>query len=235
VSTVAPSIRVPERAKVKVPRWVRAVLLLTPLAAVAVGYVLVFFLVSPRAANQALLAGATFLTFIGPSVIFTATEFDALGTWPVAAVVACFSVLTAFFYTYNLDLIERLPKVGVWLRRVSINTRKTLSQRPWIRRWTTVGVGFFVLLPLPGSGTLGGSLMGRLVGLTPRATFGAVGIAGVLVAYVYAELGKQIEHLPLWVRLCGAAVLFVILALLGRWLARQGRANGAKKAPARAK
>ena len=229
MSSVAPSIKVPECAKVHAGPWGRAALVLTPLAVAALGYLLVLVFASPRAANQSLLAGGIFLTFVGPSVIFLAKEFDALGTWPLAGVVAYFSVLTAFFYAFNLDVLERLPKVGVWLRRVSINTRRTLSGRPWIRRWATVGVGMFVLMPLPGSGTLGGSLMGRLVGLTPRATFGAVAIAGILVSAAYARLGKTVEDLPLWIRISGGLVLCVTLALVGRWLVRQGRANGAKK------
>jgi uncharacterized membrane protein len=230
VSNVSPPIQVPKCAKVQAGPWGRAALLLAPVAVAAIGYVLVLVFASPRAANQALLAGGIFLTFVGPSVIFGAAGFDALGTWQVVAVVGVFSVLTAFFYAYNLDLLERVPKVGVWLRRVSVSTRRTLSERPWIRRWATLGVGFFVLLPLPGSGTLGGSLMGRLVGLTPRATFGAVAGAGLLVSLAYGGFGVAIHDLPMWIQIAGGAVFFVALMLVGRWLVGQGRRNKARAA-----
>lgn len=231
MSHVAPPIKVPEQAKVHAGPWGRAGLLLLPVAAAAVGYLLVLLLASPRAANQALLVGGIFLTFVGPSVIFGAAGFDALGTWQVAAVVASFSVLTAFFYAYNLDLLERVPKVGVWLRRVSISTRRTLTARPWIRRWATFGVGFFVLLPLPGSGTLGGSLMGRLVGLSPRATFGAVGVAGILVSIAYGGFGQAIHELPMALQCTIAGTFLVAMLLVGRWLVKQGRGHAHHKAP----
>jgi uncharacterized membrane protein len=233
-STVQAPPQAPRNAHDPAGRWGRAALVLAPLLAAAAGYLLVLVFASPRAANQALLAGAIFLTVVGPSVIFGAAGFDALGTWQVVAVVAFFSLLTSFFYAFNLDLLERIPKLGGWLRRVRLNTRRTLSERPWIRRWATFGVGFFVLLPLPGSGTLGGSLMGRLVGLTPRATFGAVGGAGVLVSVAYGGFGVAIRDLPMWVQCSIGGVMIVALAFVGRWLVRQGRRDGGKTpAPAR--
>jgi uncharacterized membrane protein len=220
-----PAVKICEKAKVHAGPWGRAALLLGPVAAAGVGYGLLFLFAGPRAANQALLVGGIFLTFVGPTVIFGSARFDALSTWPVVAVVAVFSCLTAFFYAYNLDLFERVPKVGTWLRRVTLRTRKTLSARPWIRRWATIGVGFFVLLPLPGSGTLGGALMGRLVGLTPFATFGAVSVAGVLVAAAYGGLGTAIYDLPFPVQVAGGLGFLVAVTLFGRWLMRQGHSG----------
>jgi uncharacterized membrane protein len=222
-----PTTRVCAAARVNAGPWGRAALLLGPILAVGVGYALLAVFGGVRLANQVLMIGALFLTFVGPTVIFGSSEFDMLSTWPVVGVVSIFSCLTAFFYAYNLDLLERLPKLGNLFRRASLNTRKTLSGRPWIRRWATFGVGFFVLLPLPGSGTLGGALMGRLVGLTPLASFGAVSVAGIVVAVCYGCFGAAIYHLPLWVKIVGAIVFVVGLALLGRWLFRQGKTTPA--------
>jgi uncharacterized membrane protein len=199
------------------------VLLFAPLAALALGYALVWLFAGPRCANQALLVGAIFLTFVGPSVIFGSSQFDALSPWQVAASVAVFSCLTAFFYAYNLDLLERVPKVGVWLRRARSGARKSLTGHPWIRRWTIFGVGCFIVLPLPGSGTLGGSLVARLVGLTPFVSFVTVSVAGAIVAGLYGVFGAAVRDLPLWIQATGAVVVLVAFALLGRWLVRQGR------------
>jgi uncharacterized membrane protein len=223
-----PTTVVSAAARVKAGPWGRTALLLGPVLAVALGYTLLAAFGGFRLANQVLLIGALFLTFVGPTVIFGSSEFDMLSTWPVVGVVSVFSCLTAFFYAYNLDLLERVPKVGVLFRRASLSARKTLSARPWIRRWATFGVGFFVLLPLPGSGTLGGALMGRLVGLTPLASFGAVSVAGVVVAVCYGCFGRLIDDLPLGVKIAGALGFLIGLTLLGRWLFRQGRADSGK-------
>ena len=224
MSTEAPPItRVCATAKVHAGPVGRTALLLGPVLAVGLGYALLALFGSVRLANQVLLIGGLFLTFVGPTVIFGSSEFDMLSTWPVVGVVCVFSCLTAFFYAFNLDLLERLPKVGVLFRRASLSARKTLSARPWIRRWAIFGVGFFVLLPLPGSGTLGGALMGRLVGLTPLASFAAVSVAGIVVAVCYGCFGAAIYDLPLWVKIVGALGFLVGLTLLGRWLFRQAK------------
>lgn len=222
-SLAASPSSVPTAARVKIGAWSRSALLLAPLVLLAAGYVLVWILAGHRCANQALLVGAIFLTFVGPSVIFGSSQFDSLSAWHVAASVAVFSCLTAFFYGYNLDLLERLPKIGAWLRRARLGARKSLAGHPWIRRWTIFGVGFFIVLPLPGSGTLGGSLVARLVGLTPFVSFVTVSIAGVIVAALYGLFGAAVHDLPLWLQATGAAVLLLAFTLLGRWLVRQGR------------
>lgn len=94
--------------------------------------------------------------------------------------------------------------------------------RPWIRRWAVVGVALFVVTPLPGSGALGGSLMGRITGVSKKATLVAVMIAGVIVASIYAmaagELqlaGDRLEQFaPPWVRLAVALVMVVVVLFL---------------------
>jgi uncharacterized membrane protein len=209
---------------------------------VGVGWCLTALLDSVSIANQALLAGALFMTFIGPAIVFGpavvgASGFESLSTWGITAVAAVFTVLSAFFYTYNLDLLERLPKLGPRLRHLRANTRRTLEERPWIRRWATFGVGFFVFLPIPGSGTLGGSLMGRLVGLTRLATFAAVTVAGLVVTGLYGLLGEELRlfgerhALTTPVKVAGALGLVLLFVLLGRWIARQGkRADAAGRA-----
>lgn len=212
----------------------RLVLVLGPVAVVFATWWLLGLWASPSAANEALAAGGIFLTFVGPSVIFGPAvvgqgAFEHLTTWDLVAVTAFFSLATAFFYSFNMDLLERLPKVGPWLGRARRGMRRTLVAKPWIKRWALLGVGFFVVLPLPGSGTLGGSIMGRLVGLSRTASFLAVGLGGVLVCMLYGYFGERLRvfgeahQLPLAVKVAGALVFVVLLSLLGRWLAGQGR------------
>ncbi len=227
---------VPPPEHVPATRLERALLLLGPLAVVlAVWWVLGLF-TGRTIANEALAAGGIFLTFIGPSVIFgpavVGTDaFAHLTTWDLVGVTGFFSLATAFFYSFNLDLIERLPRVGPALHRGRESMRRTLAAKPWIRRWAIFGVGFFVILPLPGSGTLGGSIMGRLAGLSRTASFLAVGLGGVVVCLLYGWGGESFrrfadEHrLGLPVKIAVAALFLTVLALIGRWLARQGRAS----------
>ena len=91
---------------------------------------------------------------------------------------------------------------------------------PWIRRWASLGVGFFVVTPLPGSGVLGGCIIGRVVGLTRWQTFLTVTTANVVVSVLYAwgaqALGAWMaaNDMPLMQRLALFAGGILLLFLL---------------------
>lgn len=236
----APPGPVPLPPVERVPtRWTQRLALLLGPVLVVLGTWWVLGLWSGRTiANEALAAGGIFLTFIGPSVIFGpavvgTNAFEHLTTWDLVAVTAFFSMATAFFYSFNMDLLERLPRLGPWLARARRSMRRTLAAKPWIKRWAIFGVGFFVVLPLPGSGTLGGSIMGRLAGLSRTASFLSVGLGGVMVCVLYGYFGERLRvfgeenQLPLWAKVGGALAFVGVLALLGRWLARQGNGTAA--------
>lgn len=190
-----------------------------------------------RAMNEMLIAAGVSLFGAGTTVVFGKAALGDqvidlhLGTWHLAYVVMYVNAASAFFYAYNLDLLQKVPKVGPYMRRARANAVTMLRQRPWIRRWAVVGVGLFVITPLPGSGALGGALMGRIVGVSKRATLVSVSIAGVLVATAYAKLARELEDAlnrlerfaPAWVRvgvfLLFAVVMIWLMAKLVRWFA----------------
>ncbi|MDA1194020.1 MAG: small multi-drug export protein [Planctomycetota bacterium] len=200
----------------------------------------VIYLVADRwTVHQVWITGLVSLLGAGTTVVFgeAALGEDSfhlhLGTWELAYVVMYVNTVSGWFYTYNLDLLQRVPRIGPWLRRARRNARIMLQQRPWIRRWAMVGVCLFVVTPLPGSGALGGSLVGRLVGISKRATVVAVALAGVAVSSLYALLASELKLVldrverfaPPWVRLAVfllvAIVLIWLMTRLVRWLASQ--------------
>ena len=216
-------------------RFGRAALVLAPLALVGLAWWLVGVFVSRPIANEALAAGGVFLTFVGPSVIFGpaivgTNVFENLTTWDLVAVTAFFTCATAFLYSYNIDLLERLPGIGPRMRTARASMEHTLRARPWIRRFALLGVGFFVLLPLPGSGSLGGSILGRLIGLSRLGAFAAVSVGGGLVCLAYGAFGEtfrrfgEANRLSTPVKIAGAAAFLLVLVVIGRLVGRRLRA-----------
>ena len=217
--------------------WRRAAYVLGPPALTAALVGLVYLAAGAWVMNEVLVAGGLSLFGAGTTVVFGEAALGdttynlRLSTWHLAYIVMYVNAVSAWFYTYNLDLLQRLPKVGPQLRRSRMNATATLQHRPWIRRWAVIGVGLFVITPLPGSGALGGSLMGRIVGVSKRATFLAVAIAGVIVSSGYALLAGQLkaqldrleQYTPFWVRiavfLLFAVVVIWLMAKLVRWFA----------------
>lgn len=190
-------------------------------------------------AIQVITAVGASLTFVGPAIILGPAVIGpgalpqiTLSSWQLAWIIAYNSVLMAFVYAYNLDLFERIPKIGDFFRRVRLGAAETLKGHKWIRRLATVGIVVFVILPLPGSGSLGGSIIGRLIGLGPRRTFIATAAAGVLVAFGYGYFG---ETLKAWLDAnqigTGLRVAGLLASLLILWFAVKLLKSLAAKAP----
>ncbi len=217
--------------------WLRVLYMLGPFAATAAVLGLVYLFAGLWTLNEVWITGTVSLLGAGTTVIFgkaalgDATFDLQLGTWQLAYIVMYVNAVSTFFYTYNLDLLQRVPKVGPTLRRARRNAAVMLKRRPWIRRWAVVGVGLFVITPLPGSGALGGALVGRIVGVSKRATFISVSIAGVVVSIAYALLAEELKQAldrleqftPPWVRVAvfvlAAIVMVYVMTKLVRWLA----------------
>lgn len=117
---------------------------------------------------------------------------------------------------------ERLPLAGRALAEAHARAGDTLRDYPGLRRLAVWGITVLVFLPIPGSGAVTGTLVGRLVGLSRMATFGSVaggaGAAVLTYAAVAVYLGTQWEWLltdPLVLALCVLAlVAFCWLAWL---------------------
>jgi len=167
----------------------------------------------------------------GIDLPFLAQPFEIhLGTWQIAAWLIYLNMAAAFLYAYNLDLLERVPVIGPYLHRARLNATIALNEHKWIRRLAGVGVVFFVLLPGPGSGQLGGCFIGRVLGLKRRTIFLVVSLAGALVCVLYAVFGQYIKgvlddaDVGPWIRIGTALLLVVVFALLVkllRYLVRQ--------------
>ena len=172
---------------------------------------------------------------LGPAVL-NGAALAHLSTWDLVWLVVFLNAGTAFFYAFNLDLLERAPGIGPRLVRERHAAVATLALRPWIRRWATFGVGLFVLSPLPGSGTLGGSIVGRLIGLSRVRSFLVSTLASAAAAMIYGAFGDRLRawanahSLSTPVRVAGLLVLLGIAWALWKWVSRMYRGSGPAEA-----
>jgi hypothetical protein len=205
-----------------------------PFAFLIAGYVLAGVVAGWGFANSLLTVGGLAFFGLGTSVILGPAAWgpDVLkdvSTGDATLVVMWMSAATAFLFSYNLDLLHKLPVVGPWLGRARKGAVEQLAGRPWIRRWAAAGVGFFVFLPLPASGTIGGAIMGRLLGLPRFPCFLAVALGSLLAASLYwiggASLARwtQEHDVPAWARVAMVLGVLVLVGLLGRFAIRAAK------------
>lgn len=211
---------------------------LGPAALTGVLLLLVWFVAGGPYARNVSIAGLASLAGLGTSIVLGEAvlkvfnvqllKISGLGTWDLAFVAMWVNAASAFWYVFNLDLLERVPKVGPALARMREDASLTVAQRPWIRRLSTVGVGLFVLSPLPGSGSLGGAIIGRMLALGRVATFLTIALSGVVVCAAYAasvhKLQRQLDavlHIPMWIKIGILLVALFVLFSFFRWLHRR--------------
>ncbi len=137
----------------------------------------------------------------------------ALGVpwWLMAATLAVLDVLTALFMILNFPLVLRFPYLGPWIARFLASGTEFMDKRPWLTRWRVLGVAFFVMLPLQGTGGVGATLVGMMVGLSPGEILLAVGIGGSIEALAFALGSEIIWNLILENLFLGLAVAFIVI------------------------
>lgn len=96
--------------------------------------------------------------------------------------VFCMDTLTVCFLVFHLGFLFRLPTMGKKLQMVADNGHMILESQPWMRRATFIGLVVFVAVPLAMTGSVGGSILGRLLGMSRTATFVGVLLGNLLGA-----------------------------------------------------
>lgn len=171
-------------------------------------------------------AVATFF-FFGRFVILGGTDVPGPHEEHVASfltrgelflMVVWMDVSIAMIFVYHASFIYRIPFVGPRLLRLVEDGQFILAHQPWIRRATFVGLVAFVFFPLAATGAVGGSIFGRLLGMTRRATFLAILLGSVLgcgAMYVGAGvINRYLDRDNPWLTVGGIAVVVGIIVIL---------------------
>lgn len=177
------------------------------------------------ATKLATTAVVTFFVF-GKFVILGGTDGDReldsiqrfLTTEELFVLVVYMDLATACIVTFHLGFLFGLPFVGPRLNLLASDGRFIMQSNRWLRRATFIGLVAFVIFPLAATGSVGASILGRLLGMTRRATFAGIALGSVLgCAAMY--LGGELLHRHLdrdnpWLVIGGIVVLAVVVWLL---------------------
>jgi uncharacterized membrane protein len=172
-------------------RFVRLVgtLMGTSLVAMA----LLVLLRSPGVLGLVVVAlGALFLSKL--AILGGGLDGNPFGPWELAALSSLLDLWLSCAALAGVAGLEHLPLVGRLLRDARARAEAALRRYPGLRRLAVWGVGLLVFLPLPGSGSVTGSFVGRLVGLSRPQTFGAVAVGAVFACVVYAAVATLLDR-----------------------------------------
>jgi hypothetical protein len=105
-------------------------------------------------------------------------------------------LVTAVLLVYHAGFLFRIPFFGPRMLALVDDGQFILDRHPWMRRATFVGLVAFVTMPLAATGSVGGSIFGRLLGLSRRATLTAIMLGSVIgggITYFFADLIARIS------------------------------------------
>ena len=161
--------------------------------AIAFAFFLLCFLIIP-AESAWILGGLMILYFIPPAGKESIIPLGiALGIpwWLMAMALALLDVVTGLFMILNFGIALRIPYLGPWISRFIASGNDFMRERPWLARWRTLGVAFFVFLPFQGTGGVGATIVGMMVGLSPGMILLAIALGGSLECLMFA-LGSEL-------------------------------------------
>lgn len=134
-----------------------------------------------------------FLSIPGKFVIFSGLSSGSpLGPWGLALLGLAADVSLTLTLAVLLAPLGRLRGLGPWLKSAHDRAATTLATYPRLKRMAFWGVALFVFLPLPGTGCIGGTFAGQLLGLTRTATVVAILLASILALIVFAALANYV-------------------------------------------
>ena len=196
-----------------------------PFFATLAGFLVMFLTIPTR--DFLLVSQLMFLYFVPPfgkGTVIPLGIAAGVNPWVLAAATAFVDIMVGIFLAWNFDLARRIPFVGGAIRRAQAKGHEILEQRPWVGRIAFVGILLFVMFPFQGSGSVGGTLLGRAMGMEIYPILGAVTIGGVLGSVIIAAsvvfglgLAGKMGTYGLLIALLLVMILVTIIYIFSHW------------------
>jgi len=138
-------------------------------------------------------------------------------------------LLVASLLVLHAGVIFRIPRIGPKLAALQDDGHFILGLHPWMRRTTFVGLVAFITFPLAATGSVGGAILGRLLGMSRLATFSAILVGSVVgngAMWLFAGwISRHINKDDPLLLVGGVAVLASMVLLLNARYRRMKRAS----------
>ncbi|ABD40683.1 hypothetical protein Mhun_0933 [Methanospirillum hungatei JF-1] len=123
-------------------------------------------------------------------------------------------IACCLFMIWNFELICNVPYLGNIIRYLIRKGELYLGKHRWLEQLYFIGLIFFVFFPLQGTGSVSGSVIGKMIGLKSIEIFAAIAIGSFLSSFLigYSVYALH-EYLDVNVWYVLIAVMFIIIIL----------------------
>ncbi|HEC89559.1 MAG: hypothetical protein DRN12_05055 [Thermoplasmata archaeon] len=139
----------------------------------------------------------------------------AAGIHPLvmALSVAFIDIVVALFLMWNYDFAKKIPFIGPFIEKVENIGRSSSNKYSWIKPLRFIGIVLFVMVPFQGSGGVVGSILGRLIGMSPLNTFLAITTGSITGCILIAYFAETIKIVFLQNFILGLILVILILII----------------------
>lgn len=154
---------------------------------------------------------------------------SGLGPYELGLVIWGLDTLTVIVFVYSFEAFYKIGPLRRALDKLYTNMTLVLKVYPSMKRASVIGVFLFVLFPVSGTGALGASVIGALLGMERSVVIGTVSAGGLVGGMLMAFLAdnsanallslKAVQNNPsskYWISAAIVFVVVVIVLLLGR-------------------
>ncbi len=150
---------------------------------------------------------------LGKESVIPAAIAQGIAPWLIASAVAFIDIMVGLFLVWNFDLARKIPLIGGFIRRIEDKGQDILEKKPWVERLAFTGLVLFVMFPFQGSGAVGATIIGRMLGMEPKKIWFAVILGALIGCFMIAYASAFAITFLLGVNLLYAVLSIVIIAI----------------------
>ncbi len=178
------------------------------------------FVLAPRQTRILLALMAAAFLFLGKFLPLVAIEEPTFSFYELGLVIWAMDTFTVLLLAYSVQGLYRWRFAARILRGVQDRAGVVLEAFPRMRRYAFAGMVVFVLFPVSGTGAIGGTFLGVLLGLHRGRIIAAVCLGGLIggmgMALLAERFGRAIEGVrdnPWVIALLVVGLIAAVLAL----------------------
>ncbi|MBN2734434.1 MAG: small multi-drug export protein [Methanomicrobiaceae archaeon] len=181
-------------------------------------YLIILYIFLPYDICIALL-GLMFIYFIPPagkeSVIPIGVSLG-IPWWIVGTSIAMMDIIATIFMILNFDLALKIPFLGDrWMKSFMEHGEEFFNKHPWIKRFSSLGLAVFVMIPMQGTGGIATPLVGKMIGIPGKNVLLAVITGSLAGCYLIALGSEYIRDLFLTDIRYGIIAIAALILILG--------------------
>ncbi len=157
--------------------------------------------------------------------------FVPIDPWLIASAIAFLDIIVGLFLIWNFDLIKKVPILGRWIKRMESKGGTVLEENRYIEALSFLGIIFFVMFPFQGSGGVGASIVGRVIGMNRYKVWVAIIIGALMGCFLIAYAAETFFAVFMENPILGLLILIIIVVLVAVLLLSRRRKRAKNKKP----